>query len=226
MYFSFEHFISQTSFRGNHSQITVGCVSVRNKSKSKRKQKTKIHDGAKCTSWTKPWKESKMCYTEYSISLRYVWQVHICHSPIALSVIRFWTVWASCLSPVYVTVYYCWMLLMVLVAHSVGRSVSCTVVNIADSRLINDCHTLDTSTVWQLLQFFRFGCLHASLFHCDVVARARAHAPYFPIFNVNWALVIEILSQASLLRHVMDLLRQLSIPHSNERTGAIQLLQH
>lgn len=118
----------------------------------------------------------------YSILLWYVWQVHIFHSHIALSVIRFWTVWASCLSSVYFIVWCCWMLM--LVVRSLARSVGCTVVvpidvaNIADFQLINDCHTLDTSTVWQLLHFFCFDCLHPSHSNFFTIA---ARAPYFPI---------------------------------------------
>lgn len=72
MYFSSEHFISQTSFRGNPSQITVGCVSVRNKSKSKSKKKTKNEKSM--TKWSVRGERSHwniMCCTviQYSITV-------------------------------------------------------------------------------------------------------------------------------------------------------------
>lgn len=185
----------------------------------------------RCTWRTKPWKYNVLLqcrvYTvfHYGMYDKFIFAIRL--SPYRLFDFE------RCECPVYrLFVCHCVMLLLrlrlVLVVHLVASSVSCTVVNIADFRLINDCHTLNMKHSVAVIAIFSlrlFTCIPYPLCRC------RARPPYFPIYTVNWALVIEILSQASLLRHVMDvlkcyLLRQLSIPLSNEQTSTIQIFPY
>lgn len=90
------HFSNVFSRKAN---INNNWLRIRMKWKSKHKNAWRV----KCTWRTKALKYDVCCIYYCS---KYG-QVHICHSPIALSVIWICTVWVSCLSSVYFIVYCC-----------------------------------------------------------------------------------------------------------------------
>lgn len=85
------------------------------------------------------------------------WQVHISHSPIALSVIRK----SNGVSVLSVVCLHHFILVPLLGRIYLPLLFLFAIVNIADSQLIYDCHTLSGSDC--SFSSSRFGCLHASL---------------------------------------------------------------